>query len=153
MRKTRLAMIKTKSFKVYNSTLALLEEELNLGKQTSFCSSLGCHLGGRAAQNERMADNFLCTAEIVVHSSSQILQWLSKSTLVVVGGEQFSLCSASHHHRSLLLRVGEGAKLIRLVHACKITKLCTFSNFSSLLWSWHRRPISIEKRATRSLQD
>ena len=86
-------------------------------------------------------------------SSSKILQWLSKSTLVVVGGEQFSLCSASHHHRSLLLRVGEGAKLIRLVHACKITKLCTFSNFSSLLWSWHRRPISIEKRATRSLQD
>ena len=99
------------------------------------------------ASNFVHADNFLCTAEIVVHSSSQILQWLSKSTLVVVVGEQFSLCSASHHHRSLLLlRVGEGAKLIRLVHACKITKLCTFSNFSSLLWSWHRRPISMEKR-------
>ena len=52
VRKTRLAMIKTKSFKVYNSTLALLEEELNLGKQTSFCSSLGCHLGGRAARRK-----------------------------------------------------------------------------------------------------
>ena len=53
VRKTRLAMIKTKSFKVYNSTLALLEEELNLGKQTSSFSSLGCHLGGRAARKTK----------------------------------------------------------------------------------------------------